>query len=133
MAKNITSFSATHQPRRASKRRVFAENLLFNSLKERGAEMLDVLFKCAKEAEKEEVRLRAADRFLCHVLPQSKEEVELNDNSEAMAQLRSQLSAAEMARLNEMMKPAMQGLLNDLIAKVKEGEQEVQVIDLDSA
>jgi len=38
-----------------------------------------------------------------------------------------------MARLNEMMKPAMKGLLNDLIAKVKEGEQEVQVIDLDSA
>ena len=132
MAKNITSFSATHQPRRISKRRVFAENLLFSSLKEYGAEALDVMRRCYKEAEKEEVRLRAADRFLCHVLPQSKEEVELNDNSEFMAQLRSQLSAAEMARLNEMLRPAMQGLLNDLIAKVKEGEQEAQVIDLDS-
>ena len=125
MAKNITSFSATHQPRRASKRRVFAENLLFSSLKEYGAEALEVMRKCYKEAEKEEVRLRAADRFLCHVLPQSKEEVELNDSSEFMAQLRGQLSAAEMVRLNEMIKPAMQGLLNDLIAKVKESEQEV--------
>jgi len=37
--------------------------------------------------------------------------------------LRSQLSAAEMVRLNEILKPAMQGLLNDLIAKVKEDDK----------
>lgn len=132
MAINAGRFSSKNQPNKTSKRRIFSENLLFSSLKEYGAEALEVMRKCYQEAEKEEVRLRAADRFLCHVLPQSKEEVELTDNSELMAQLRSQLSADEIARLNEMLRPAMQGLLNDLIAKVKEVEQETQVIDLDS-
>jgi len=121
MALNSGRFSSKNQPNKTSGRRRVAENLLFSSLKEYGAEALEVMRKCYKEAEKEEVRLRAADRFLCHVLPQSKEEVELSDNSEFMAQLRGQLSAAEMARLNEMMKPAMRELLNDLIAKAKEG------------
>ena len=94
--------------------------------------MLDVLFRYAKEAEKEELRVRAAKEALTLMLPANNVEVELTENSEAMAQLRSQLSADEMARLNEMLRPAMQGLLNDLIAKVKEGEQETQAIDLDS-
>ena len=123
MALNSGRFSSKNQPNKTSGRRRVAENLLFSSLKEYGAEALEVMRKCYKEAEKEEVRLRAADRFLCHVLPQSKEEVELSDNNEAMAQLRSQLSAAEMVRLNEILKPAMQGLLNDLIAKVKEDDK----------
>ena len=83
--------------------------------------MLKVLVTHAKESEREDIRIRAADRFLCHVLLQPTEGMEESDNNEAMAQLRSQLSADEMARLNEILKPAMQGLLNDLIAKVKEG------------
>ena len=85
--------------------------------------MLDVLFRYAKEAEKEELRVRAAKEALTLMLPANNVELEQTENSEAMAQLRSQLSAAEMARLNEILKPAMQGLLNDLIAKVKEGNK----------
>ena len=122
MTVNPGRFSKTHQPPRESKRRVFAETLLFSSLKERGSEMLEILFKYAKSAEKEELRVRAAKEALTLMLPANNVEVELTDNSEAMAQLRSQLSADEMARLNEILKPAMQGLLNDLIAKVKEGK-----------
>jgi hypothetical protein len=123
MASNAGQFSSTRQPNKTSKRRVFAENLLFSSLKERGSEMLDVLFRYAKEAEKEELRVRAAKEALTLMLPANNVELEQTENSEAMAQLRSQLSADEMARLNEILKPAMQGLLNDLIAKVKEGNK----------
>lgn len=123
MTINPGRFSKTNQPKKTSGRRVFAETLLFSSLKERGSEMLEILFKYAKSAEKEELRVRAAKEALTLMLPANNVEVELTDNSEAMAQLRSQLSADEMARLNEILKPAMQGLLNDLIAKVKEGNK----------
>ena len=132
MAANSGSFSKTNQPKKASRRRIFAEDLLFGSLKERGSRMLEILFEHAESATREEVRVRAAKEALSLMLPASNMEVELTDNNEIMAQLRSQLSAGEMAKLNAILAPAMQGLLNDLIAKVKEGEHEEKVIDLDS-
>ena len=121
MAKSSTSFGKGNRVRATSRRRDLSGSLLFSNLKDYGDEMLKVLVTHAKESEREDIRIRAADRFLCHVLLQPKEGMEESDNNEAMAQLRSQLSADEMARLNEILKPAMQGLLNDLIAKVKEG------------
>ena len=136
MAATLTAhagrFSATHQPRRESKRRIFAENLLFRSLQESGSEMLEILFKYARSAEREEVRVRAAKEALSLMLPANNAELEQTDNNEFMAQLRSQLSVDQMARLNAILAPAMQGLLNDLIAKVKEGEQETKAVNLDS-
>jgi len=132
MAKNITSFKANNAIARYSKRRILTENLALSKLRAYGEKMLDVLVTHATDSKNESIRIKAADRFLFYTMLQPRDGAEESDNSEAMAQLRSQLSAAEMVRLNEMIKPAMQGLLNDLIAKVKEGEQEAQVIDLDS-
>lgn len=121
MAKSSTSFGKGNRVGATSRRRDLSGSLLFSNLKDYGDEMLKVLVTHAKESEREDIRIRAADRFLCHVLLQPKEGMEESDNNEAMAQLRSQLSADEMVRLNEILKPAMQGFLNDLIAKVKEG------------
>jgi hypothetical protein len=53
MALNSGRFSSKNQPNKTSGRRRVAENLLFSSLKEYGAEALEVMRKCYKEAEKE--------------------------------------------------------------------------------
>ena len=122
MARNSGSFKPNNTIGKHSKRRVLTENLAFSKLKDHGEKMFDVMVTHATESKNESIRIKAADRFLFYTMLQPKEGMEESDNNEAMAQLRSQLSADEMARLNEILKPAMQGLLNDLIAKVKEGK-----------
>lgn len=77
MARNSTTFEKGHG-KNHSVRRILTENLVMKKLREHGSAMLDILIKYANEAEKEETRIKAADRFLSHTLlhPKPNEEIE---------------------------------------------------------
>ena len=81
--------------------------------------MLDVLFRYAKEAEKEELRVRAAKEALTLMLPASNMEVELTENSNT--EIFAGLTLEEAYKVRELMQPAITELTNELIAKVKQG------------
>ena len=119
MAANSGSFSKTNQP--TSRRRTLGEELLFSNLKDYGNEMLRVLVTHAKESEREDIRIRAADRFLCHVLLQPRDGAEesIND-SENDVFARAGLNQEQAMKLKGIIKTAMCGLLSGAINEVKE-------------
>ena len=78
MSRNATSFQKGHKANHSA-RRILTENLVLTKLREHGNAMLDILVEYAKNAEKEETRIKAADRFLTHALLHPKPNEEIAD------------------------------------------------------
>ena len=84
MGLTSTSFQQGNDIGKHKKRRVLTENLVFSKLQEYGSEMLDVLALHARSSEKEDTRIKAADRLLTHILLKPKEdESDVGNNTDS--------------------------------------------------
>lgn len=119
MPKNNNSFKPGNTAGRC-KRRILSEKLMLTKLREHGDEMLDVLAFQAKNCERVDVRVKAADAFLKHTLLQPR------DNSEPTTEekntemfIEAGLTLEQAYKIKELMKPAVNQLVTNLIAQVK--------------
>lgn len=120
MSKSSTTFKPGNKAAPHHRRRVLSESLTHESLSKHGSKMLEILVEHAMYAAKPDLRVRAADRFLCHTLLQPKDGLDAStDERNAEAFVNAGLTLEQACRVRDKVRAEMAQLLTVYIDEEK--------------